>query len=156
MRGPALSDRAAIAALWADPSVTRHILPEPLDADGAFARLTASAGHWALMGFGFFVVEMGGAVIGEVGVKVRTPGKMPHAGWVLAPSAHGQGLGGEAMDAALAWFDAAHGPAPLACLIAPDNAASFRLAARLGFLPDAQIIDRGEPVHRLVRAAQRS
>ena len=40
-----------------------------------------------------------------------------------------------AMEAALVWFDAAHGPREVVCMIEPGNAPSFALAARLGFAP---------------------
>jgi RimJ/RimL family protein N-acetyltransferase len=37
------------------------------------------------------------------------------------------------MEAALGWFDAAHGPRRIAGMIEEDNAASHRLARKLGF-----------------------
>jgi prepilin-type processing-associated H-X9-DG protein len=55
------------------------------------------------------------------------------AGWVLSPDIHGKGYATEAMTAALAWLDG-HVAAPTSCcLIAPGNAASIRVAEKLGY-----------------------
>ena len=39
------------------------------------------------------------------------------------------------MTAALDWFDRAHGPRRVVCMVTLDNAPSLRLADKLGFAP---------------------
>jgi len=78
----------------------------------------------------------------------------PEAGWILAHDQVGQGLGREAMDAALAWFKCEHGAQRIVCMTAPENAASIRLAGKLGFthMRDAALSD-GEAVSLFERLA---
>jgi RimJ/RimL family protein N-acetyltransferase len=59
----------------------------------------------------------------------------PEAGWMLRPDRHGQGFAGEAMAGVLNWFDRAHGPRRVVCMIDLDNDRSLKLAAKLGFAP---------------------
>jgi RimJ/RimL family protein N-acetyltransferase len=47
----------------------------------------------------------------------------------------GKGIGLEAMEATLAWFDREHGPRRVVCMISLGNAPSVRLAEKLGFTP---------------------
>ena len=57
----------------------------------------------------------------------------PEIGWVLSPTAHGQGFATEAVQAALAWADASLDQRATACIIAPANTASIRVALKNGF-----------------------
>jgi RimJ/RimL family protein N-acetyltransferase len=57
LRGHRLDDFAPCAAMWADPLVTRHIGGIPLSAEESWTRLLRYVGHWALLGFGYWVVE---------------------------------------------------------------------------------------------------
>ncbi|MGH6787240.1 MAG: GNAT family N-acetyltransferase, partial [Novosphingobium sp.] len=59
---------------------------------------------------------------------------VPEAGWIVHRDAWGQGVAYEAMEAALAWFDAEHGKQRVACMIEEGHAASDKLAAQLGFV----------------------
>ena len=58
---------------------------------------------------------------------------MPEAGWVLPYRAHGRGFGIEAVAAALAWLDRETRHRRTTCLIARENVASHRIAAKNGF-----------------------
>lgn len=146
LRGHTLADVDACAAMWADPLVTRHIGGRPSTAEEVWARVLRYAGLWALLGYGYWVVRerASGRFVGEVGLadfrRDLTPslGGAPEVGWALAPWAHGQGFATEAVRAALAWGDAHlvdHDgtPARSVCLIAPENAASIRVAEKCGF-----------------------
>ena len=97
-------------------------------------------GHWALAGFGYWVIveKQTGEFIGEAGfadykrnMEPSLAG-MPEMGWVLAFRAHGKGLAMEAVRAIAQWGDA-HFQKPTRCIIAPENRASFRVAAKCGY-----------------------
>jgi RimJ/RimL family protein N-acetyltransferase len=137
------ADLDAMAALWSDPAVTRHIAPAPFDREAVWARLLRYAGHWSLMGYGFLAVEerASGRYAGEVGVAEFERGieprlDAPEAGWVMAPWCHGRGYATEALAAILAWTDQARGFPSILCIIAPANAASIAVARKAGFVPE--------------------
>lgn len=139
---PQRDDLEDLVAMMAPEAVRRHLGDRPASHDDQFARLLRNAGSWALYGYGTFMLRRHGApgIIGVAGVFHSWRGfaegldDVPEAGWILAETAWGQGLAAEAMRAVLAWFDATHGPRRIACMIEEDNAASLRLAERLGFV----------------------
>jgi RimJ/RimL family protein N-acetyltransferase len=161
LRGHRPADLAESAALWADPIVIRHIGGRPFTREESWTRLLRYAGHWALLGFGYWVVRerATGRFVGEVGLadyrRDMTPSfeGTPEAGWVLAPWAHGQGFAGEAVTAALAWIDSVLKAPRTVCIIDPDNAASLRVAARAGYREQVRTTYTGEPTILLERAA---
>jgi RimJ/RimL family protein N-acetyltransferase len=138
---PRPSDRPAQHAIVSQPDTARYLGPNERPHDFA-ARFMRGAGSWFLYGYGFFMLRLRGteAVIGNCGVFHTFRGlgddfdDNPEAGWIVAAEHVGQGLGREAMEAVLAWFDAEHGPRRIVCLITHGNAASLALAARLGFV----------------------
>jgi RimJ/RimL family protein N-acetyltransferase len=138
---PTKADIVPMRAIAGDPA-TRRFLPAQSPA-AHFERFCRNAGSWLLYGYGSFSLrERGsGALIGNTGVFHSYRGlgadfdDQPEAGWVLRADRTGQGLAREAMEAALAWFAREHGRQRVVCMIAPDNAPSLALAARLGFTP---------------------
>jgi RimJ/RimL family protein N-acetyltransferase len=140
LRAHTPADYDECAAMWADARVTEYIGGRPSTGEEVWTRLLRYAGMWALLGFGYWVVRERetGRFVGEVGFadfrrEISPPLDAPEAGWVLAPWAHGRGFATEAVRAALAWGDA-HLAAPrTVCMIAPENAASIRVAQKLGF-----------------------
>jgi hypothetical protein len=57
MRGHRIDDFPHSAAMWADPNVTRHIRESPCTQEESWTRFLRYAGHWALLGFGYWLVE---------------------------------------------------------------------------------------------------
>ena len=110
LRGHRLDDFIASAAMWADPNVTRHIGGQPLTEEEAWTKFLRYVGHWALLGFGYWVVEekATGSFVGEIGFadykRDLEPSlhDKPEIGWVLAPRSHGKGYATEAVRAAIA------------------------------------------------------
>ena len=92
LRGHALADFADSARMWADPQVTRFIGGRPSTEEEAWARFLRYPGHWALLGYGYWVVveKATGGFVGEVGLadfrREMTPSFAgePEAGWALA------------------------------------------------------------------------
>ncbi len=159
LRGHGLADFDDSLALWSDPRVVRFIGGKTATAEEVWARLLRYGGHWSLMGFGFWTIHESAtdAFVGEAGLadfrRAITPplGPDPEAGWALSPRAHGRGYASEAMTAILAWADRALGAPRTTCIIDPANAASLKLAAKLGYEPFGRGLYRGDEVVMLER-----
>ena len=106
--------------------------------DAAWRQMAAITGSWALLGFGFFSVieKASGAWIGRLGpwrpggIEGGWPGN--EVGYGVMRAAHGKGLAQEGVVAAMDWaFDHLGWDEVIHC-IAAENAASIKLAERLG------------------------
>ena len=128
--------------MWADPAVTLHIGGKPFTEEESWTRLLRYVGHWAMLGFGYWVVEekASRAPVGYVGfADKKRPAEhpasgAPEMGWTLAAAAHGNGYATEAVQAALEWGGGFFGAgARTVCVISTDNAASIHVARKCGF-----------------------
>ncbi len=116
-------------------------------------------GHWSLLGYGYWAVEekSTSSLIGELGFadyrrEIDPPIDSPEMGWAFASRAHGKGYGAEGVRAALIWADQHFGPEQqTVCLIHPDNAASFKLAEKNGYLPYRHTTYKQQPAVLLAR-----
>lgn len=161
LRGHTHEDFPAFAAMWADPVVTRFLGGNPLSEEDAWAKLLRVTGHWALLGFGFWSVveKASGARVGETGflaVKraiVPSFEGTPEVGWAFASRAHGKGYATEAVQAALKWGENHFGRVKMVCIIDPENAASLRLAGKMGFREKYRTTYKGDPTVVLERPA---
>jgi RimJ/RimL family protein N-acetyltransferase len=146
LRAHTFEDFPASVALWSDPNVTRFIGDKPFTEEQTWARFLRYAGHWAVMGFGLWVVEekTSGNFVGEFGYFdskreiVPSITGFPELGWILATSAHGKGYATEGVKAVQAWGDKTFGPARTVCIIDPEHRASIRVAEKCGFKPVVQ------------------
>jgi RimJ/RimL family protein N-acetyltransferase len=150
LRGHALDDFEMECTIWADPIVTRFIGKKPSTRSEAWYRLLRYVGHWQLLGYGYWVItdKVSGAFLGEVGFadykRELTPAlDAPEIGWGLMPSAHGKGIGTEAVRAATAWADQRW--ERTVCIIDPDNLASLRVAEKCGYREYARASLGGDP-----------
>ena len=122
----------------------------PVDRAGAWRSFCHIVGHWPLRGYGPFVIERDGTSIGQAGPWRPADWPETELGYCLWGAEHeGQGYALEAMRAARsqAW---AIGLADLVSYIEPANAASIRLAERLGARldPAARRPDPSDLVYR--------
>jgi RimJ/RimL family protein N-acetyltransferase len=76
---------------------------------------------------------------------------VPEVGWILATAKQGKGYATEAVQTILDWARGRFVADEFACLIHPDNAASLRLADKLGFVQSDAATFRGEPALILKR-----
>jgi len=159
LRGHRLNDFAHCAAMWADPAVTRYIGGQPLSEEESWTKFLRYAGHWALLGFGYWAIEekATGNFVGELGFAdykrdlQPSLNGAPEIGWVLASVAHGKGFATEAVRAAVAWGDAHFQGERTACIIAPENLASIRVAAKCGYQKPQPATYKGKLVLLFVR-----
>ena len=159
---PAAADFAQIHTLTLGDEMRRFLGNHTPNEADSFSRLMRNAGSWALYGYGSFMVRRRGStqIIGNCGIfrSLRGFGKglddAPEAGWIIHRDAWGEGLAKEAMRAALAWFDAAHGPQRIACMIEEDNEVSVSVASALGFVRyDRHVLEDGATVYLYERIA---
>lgn len=141
LRGHRPNDLADCVAMWSDPTVTRYIGGKPSTEQQTWMRLLGYIGHWAAMGFGYWVIEErdSGRFVGEVGFAdfKRDIGPsmrgFPELGFALAPASHGKGYATEAVGAVVAWGDVHVPSARTVCLINPQNSASRRVVEKCGY-----------------------
>ena len=141
LRGHTKADLDVCASLWGDGEVTRYIGGRPFARDEVWARLLRYVGHWREMSYGFWALteKASGQFVGELGFadfkRELDPsfGDTPEMGWALSPAGHGKGYATEAVTAALAWGDVNLEGGRTVCMIHPENAASLRLAQKVGF-----------------------
>jgi RimJ/RimL family protein N-acetyltransferase len=134
LRASEARDRAAFVELLASPEVHTY-LGGPRPRADLERELPDVPEAWP----GSFVVALDGAMIGQVLLRRVPADRRPAAaekadlGYLFLPRAWGSGYAAEACRAALGWFDAAFPGEPVVLATQSANAASMRLAARLGF-----------------------
>jgi RimJ/RimL family protein N-acetyltransferase len=140
-------DRAAFVELFASPEVGTYVGgPRPR------ADLERTLPDVPGRRTGFFVIELDGAMIGMITLDPRDPEHPAHArpdaaatelGYMFLPRAWGFGYAAEACAAVLDWFaDALPGESVQLCTQTA-NAASMRLAVKLGFTEVEQFEEYG-------------
>jgi len=129
------SDLDAFAEIYADPEVMRFIGEfKPIDRADTWRALATNLGHWQLRGYGMWAVEekASGRLLGRVGLWKPEGWPELEVGWMLHRAYWGRGLASEAgrasIDAAFRILGVKH----LISIIHPENAASIRVAERLG------------------------
>ena len=142
LRSHRYSDLKDCVAMWSDPRVTQYIGGKPSTETQTWARLQAYVGHWAMLGFGYWVIETKDRreFAGEIGLadfkrEIASPMKSdPEIGFALASAFHGMGFATESAIAVLAWADLHLASKRTVCLINPENAASQRVVEKCGYL----------------------
>jgi RimJ/RimL family protein N-acetyltransferase len=129
------SDLEDYAEMCADAEVMRYLgLGKPLSRAEAWRNMAMMVGHWQLRGYGMWAVEEreSGALIGRIGCWQPEGWPDFEIGWMLRRACWGCGYATEGARAALDYaFLRLHRPRVIS-LIYPENAASIRVAERLG------------------------
>ena len=127
-------DFDAYAEICADPEVMRYLGGKPLDRMEAWRNMATMIGHWHLRGFGHWAVieKASRRFIGRIGFM--NPEGWPgfELGWTLARHAQGKGHATEGARRALEYAFTEMERDHVISLINPLNAASIRVAERLG------------------------
>ncbi len=154
LRGHRLEDFVYSAAMWADARITEHTTGKPQTEEESWTRFLRYAGHWSVMGFGYWVVEekSTGNFLGEAGfadykrdIQPSLKG-VPEIGWAFAAQAHGKGFATEAVRSAVAWGEKHFLAQRTACIIAPENFPSVRVAEKCGYREFRRTTYKGKPV----------
>jgi RimJ/RimL family protein N-acetyltransferase len=146
LREPVASDFDDYASLCADAEVMRYVGDRgPLSREDAWRQLTMLVGHWALRGYGMWVVEELGtrAFVGRVGLHYPEGWPEREVAWALSRTFWGRGYAFEAATAALRFAFDTLGWSRAISLIAPLNLRSISLAERLGERYEQNLVVRG-------------
>ena len=133
---PLMASQADIEAwleLHADPRVNRFV--GQYTRETAVRRLEHVERQWAERGHGLFAVESlaDGRFLGRSGLQYWDQWDEVEAAWAYRYEAHGHGYATEAASAFLDWGWRTLDVSSVISMIHPDNAASARVAERLGF-----------------------
>ncbi len=137
LRGWRESDIGPNTAMLADPASGRFITSDGNPVTDAFVgwrNAAVMAGHWALHGFGLFVVEEkeSGRYAGRVGPWLPPGWPGFEIGWGIASGFRGKGYAVEAASASIDWAFARFGLDRIIHCIDRENVASQGVARRLG------------------------
>jgi RimJ/RimL family protein N-acetyltransferase len=125
-------------AIWGDASVTRFLPPRgPIPRERMERVLARTAAHWQARGLGMWAVRERetGAFVGHCGLVVNEPPDVELV-YALARAFQGRGLATEAAACVTAFAFGPAGLDALTALVFPENAASARVLAKLGFARD--------------------
>ena len=132
LRGYRESDFEAVATFGA--SERARFVGGPHDRWGSWRAFLAGMGHWALRGFGMWMVEhrSSGQTAGRVGMILNDGWDEPELGWHIFGSFEGQGYAYQACRAARSYAATHQGLDRVISYISAENIRSLRLAHRLG------------------------
>lgn len=162
LRAHRLDDFDVLAAMWREPEVVRYISGKPSTPEQSFTRLLRYAGHWALLGYGYWAIQdrETGDFAGEAGFadyhrEIEPPlHGMPELGWIVAPRWQRKGYATEAVRACLEWGAQHWEPGTrFSCIITPDNVPSIRVAEKCGFMVHVRTTYQGDAVDMYTRDA---
>ena len=155
------ADVAPNTAMLSDPETARYITADRkavTDELNGWRNAAIMSGHWALHGFGMFVVEekASGSYVGRVGpwCPPRWPGF--EVGWGIAKQFRGKGYATEGARAVLAFARDELRLSGLVSYTAPSNVRSIRVMETIGLRRDERddfehpLVPEGHPLRRHV------
>jgi RimJ/RimL family protein N-acetyltransferase len=135
LRLPKVDDAQALMEIHQDPQVLPAVTlaKPPGDLTVAWRNVALMVGDWHLGGCGQWTVveNESGAVIGRVGLWNPEGWPGIELGWIIRRSRWGKGFATEAAGAALAWAWEHVKTDHIISIIAPDSAASIRVAEKI-------------------------
>lgn len=137
------TDLDDIQSVYGEAETMRYISGKASTRTESWTRLLRSAGHWDLLGYGFWAIieKSSGRYLGDAGLGRFERGlgadfdSFDEAGWVFGPHGRGKGYALEAMIAAQNWHRDTFGPKRTVCIISPEHERSIRVAEKLDYKP---------------------
>lgn len=149
LRGWRRQDFRPHAEMSADPEVMRYLgRGRTLSQAQTSMEIAVHFAHWGLRGYGQWALErkQDGASIGRAGLWNPPGWPGTEVGWKLTREAWGQGYATEAGQAAIDWTWRSIDVPKLISLIQPENAASIRVAERLGMRHARDSVLKGQQI----------
>jgi RimJ/RimL family protein N-acetyltransferase len=138
------ADHPHLLALASDPEVMRHMQEGPPPSPGeVWQRISVALGQWGLRGYGMMAAEDKDGFVGRVGFWHPYQQPEPLLVYALAKHAWGRGYATEAVGLICEWMFARHRLPRLLSHIAPENAASARVAFKLGATRQGTSVSNG-------------
>lgn len=139
LRGPAAQDLAPVYDFYA--SERSRFVGGPCSREQAWRALAMEIGHWALRGYGRWLVEerATGATVGMVGIFNPEGWPGTEIGWDLFNGHEGKGYATEAGAAARDYAYRVLGLESVVSLTRTDNTRSAAVAQRLGAVLEGEI-----------------
>ncbi|WP_410640058.1 GNAT family N-acetyltransferase [Amycolatopsis sp. lyj-346] len=153
LRPLAGTDREAVVKVFADPEMSRYFAADFADPAVAGAMVDRRLAYRGPAGQGHWVIERDGEVIGVAHLRPSSelPGGVAELGYYVASAHAGQGLATEAVRAVLDHGLGTLGLPAVWALVHERNAASRKVAGRLGFLDVGSGVHYGD-LHRVLVA----
>lgn len=138
-------DIDAYAEMVADEEAMRFVGGVGDKAD-AWRRMAKWAGQWVLRGYGEFAIEekATGTFIGLCGPYYPADWPQVELGWQIARPSWGCGYAPEAARVCAQWMFGELGFPRIISMINPENAASIRVAEKIGERSDGTFVSKGE------------
>jgi RimJ/RimL family protein N-acetyltransferase len=159
LRAFAAEDLEPYAVMNADPETMRYV-GGPIDREATWRLMAMLLGHWDLRGYGMWalVERATGRFIGRAGLYNQEGWPGLEAAWTVARDRWGRGYATEAGWAALDYAFGVVDAEQVISIIHPDNAASIRVAEKLGETFDSSMKLHGQErvVYGLPRSKWRS
>lgn len=148
------SDLDAYARITADAETMRHLASgRPFDRDQAHRSLGYLLAHWQIRGYGLWAAEEkhSGELIGRIGLYRPEGWPGLEVGWLVARRRWGEGFATEGARAALDYAFTELRESRAISAIAPENAASIRVAEKLGlrYAETRQIAGRSVSIYAI-------
>jgi len=142
LRGFRESDFEPMARFYADPISSFY--GGPCEREEAWRKFAIYPGHWALRGYGPWAIEekASGEFVGVTGMWFPEGWFAPEITWALVPGHHGKGYATEGAERSLRSAYEDFGWTTAVSVIAAANAASVRVATRLGATFEQEIQNR--------------
>lgn len=143
MRSPQLSDLDALAAIWADPEVTRFLPSQslPITREKAEKALESMLEHWQQKSYGIWAIGENNShkMIGYCGLRYLDELDEVEVLYGLAKAYWGKGIATQATKATISYGFNTANLNKIIALASPDNYASKRVIEKAGLRYEKQL-----------------
>ncbi|MDR3526648.1 MAG: GNAT family N-acetyltransferase [Rhizomicrobium sp.] len=149
LRPPQAEDLGFLTMLFALPEIIAHRpVPKPDTPSESAARLASELAHWQEHGFGRWMVQLDGKLIGFGGLSWMPAYDALNISYHLLPAVWGRGLASELVREATRFAFTELKADRVMGLVRPGHPASRRVLEKCGFVYDAPLALRGAPIDR--------
>ncbi len=143
MRPIQSGDLDALAAIWADPQVTRYLptLGQPISREQTEVGIAAAIAHWENRGYGLWAIvdQATGQMVGYCGLRYLEQLREVEVLYGLATAYWGRGIITAAVKAAVAYGFEVAKLARIVAMALPINQGSIRVMEKVGLRYEKQL-----------------